>query len=160
MRITFLLIALAVSGLVSAQDDRDTTLPRCPVFITDTLTSNNFFLEHQPSTIRVYRVKGKLTIAIQQREQFFTLFFRDNKKLKDGEKYRIGVGGSRKVDLEAKYSFRSGGTASYVNVSNGVVEAIFDKEKDMWRVKVNGTLINLVERSVTHYRVRADFYIR
>ena len=155
----FLLMTIGFSSVVTAQEERDTTLKRCPVFITDTLTSNNFFLEHQPSTIKVYRVKGKLTIAIQQREQFFTLFFRD-KKLKDGEKYKIGVGSSRKVDVEAKYSFRSGGTASFVNVSNGTVETTFDKEKDMWRVKVNGMLINLVERNVTYYRVRADFTIR
>ena len=159
MRITFLVIAILASTVVSAQEDRDTTLTRCPVFITDTLTSNNFFLEHQPSTIRVYRVKGKLTIAIQQKEQFLTLFFHD-KKLKDGTKYNIGVGSGRKIDVEAKYSFRSGGTASYVNVSSGTIDATFDKEKDMWRVKVNGILINLVERNVTHYRVRCDIFIR
>jgi hypothetical protein len=159
MRITFLAIAFLFSTVVFGQQERDTTLPRCPVFITDTLTSNNFFLEHQPSTIRVYRVKGKLTIAIQQREQFLTLFFHD-KKFKDGSKYKIGVGGGSKVDVEAKYSFRSGGTASYVNISSGVIESIFDKEKNMWRVKINGTLINMVERNVTYYRVRADFFIR
>lgn len=159
MRILFLSFLCLFSFLAGAQEERDTSLSRCPVFITDTLTSNNFFLEHQPSTVKVYRVKGKLTIAIQQRDQFFTLFFKD-KKLKNGETYRIGVGGSKKVGVEAKYSFRSGGTASYVNVSGGTVETVFDKEKELWRIKVNGTLINLVERSRTYYRVRADFYIR
>lgn len=159
MRNTSLIIGLLISSLLSAQEERDTTLPRCPIFITDTLTSNNFFLEHQPSIVKVYRTKGKLTVAIQQKEQFFTLFFHD-KKLKDGSKYTIGVGSSGKIDLEAKYSFRSGGTASYVNVSRGTVDATYDKEKDLWRLKVNGTLINNVERSSTHYRVKADFYIR
>ena len=159
MRIKLLFIAIVISSAAFGQQERDTTLPRCPVFITDTLSSNNFFLEHQPSTIRVYRVKGKLTIAIQQREQFVTLFFHD-KKFKDGSKYKIGVGGGSKVDVEAKYSFRSGGTASYVNISSGTIETTFDKEKDLWRVKINGTLINMVERNVTYYRVRSDFFIR
>ncbi|HEX7845864.1 MAG TPA: hypothetical protein VF476_08710 [Chitinophagaceae bacterium] len=161
MRTSFLVIALLFSLFASAQEERDTTLPRCPVFITDTLTSNNFFLEHQPSTVRVSRSKGDLIIAIQQRDQFFTMFFKD-KRLKDKEKYKIGVGSSKKFDLEAKYSFRSGGAgkASYVNLSSGTVEATFDEAKDLWRIKVNGMLANLVERNVTYYRVKADFYIR
>lgn len=159
MRISFLVIGIIISLAASSQEERDSTISRCPIFITDTATSNNFFLEHQPSTIKVYRVKGKLTIAIQQREQFFTLFFND-KKLKDGTKYKITVGSDRKAHVEAKYSFRSGGTASYVNVSNGTVETVYDKEKDHWRIKVNGMLINLVERNITYYRVRADFFIR
>ncbi len=140
------------------QQERDTTLNRCPVYITDTLTSNNFFLEHQPSTIRVYRAKGALVIMVEQRDQFFSLFFKD-KKLKNGT-YRIGTRSGRKVDVTAKYSFRSGGTASYVNVASGQVETVFDKEKDLWHVKVAGTMPNLVGRSVTYFRVRADFFIR
>jgi len=159
MRISFLVIGIVISLAGAAQEERDSTISRCPIFITDTATSNNFFLEHQPSTIKVYRVKGKLTIAIQQREQFFTLFFND-KKLKDGTKYKIAVGSDKKTHVEAKYSFRSGGTASYVNVSNGTVETVYDKEKKYWRIKVNGMLITLFERNITYYRVRADFYVR
>ncbi len=159
MRASLLFIALFITLAVSAQDERDTTLNRCPVFITDTLTSNNFFLERQPSTIKVTRVRGKLIITIQQRDQFFTIYFND-KKLKNGSKYKIVVGGDRKSEVEAKYSFRSGGTASYVNVSSGTIEATYDKVTDLWRLKLNGMLINMVERSVTYYRARADFYIR
>lgn len=159
MQIRFLVILLLVSFAATSQVDRDTTVPRCPVFITDTLTSNNFFLEQQPATIRVYRTKGDLVIAIQQREQFFTLFFND-KRLKDGTIYKIAVGSDRKTHVEAKYSFRSGGTASYVNISSGTVEVRFDKEKDLWNIKLNGMLRNLVERNITYYKVRTNFFIR
>jgi len=50
-------------------------LSRCPVFITDTVSVNNFFIEARPATLKVYRVRGDLTIVIEQREQFFSLFF-------------------------------------------------------------------------------------
>jgi hypothetical protein len=149
---------MAISLIINAQEERDTLLSRCPVYITDTVTSNNFFLEFQPSTIKVYRVKGDLTIAVQQRDQFFTLFFND-KKLKN-EKYKIIKGANNNSEVAAKYSFRSGQQVSYVDVSRGTVESSFDKEKDMWHLKVNGMIANLVERNVTWYRVRADLYIR
>jgi hypothetical protein len=149
---------MAVSLTVSAQEERDTLLTRCPIYITDTVSSNNFFLEFQPSIIKVYRVKGDLTIAIQQRDQFFTLFFND-KKLKN-EKYKIVKGANKNDEVAAKYSFRSGQQVSYVDVSKGTIESSFDKEKDLWHLKVNGMIANLVERNVTWYRVRADLYIK
>ncbi len=158
MRIYFLVIVMLCSLSISAQEERDTILKRCPVYITDTVSSNNFFLEFQPSTIKVYRGKGKLAIEIKQRDQYFTMFFRD-KKL-DNTKYKIRVGARDNDEVEAKYSFRSGQQVSYVDVSSGTVETSFDKEKDLWHVKVNGLLKNLVERSITYYKVRADFYIR
>ena len=158
MRIFFLFLSMAISVIINAQEERDTLLSRCPVYITDTVTSNNFFLEFQPSTVKVYRVKGDLTIAVQQRDQFFTLFFND-KKLKN-EKYKIIKGANNNSEVSAKYSFRSGQQVSYVDVSRGTVESSFDKEKDMWHLKVNGMIANLVERNVTWYRVRADLYIR
>jgi hypothetical protein len=158
MRIFFLFLSMVISITVSAQEERDTSLSRCPIYITDTVSANNFFLEFQPSTIKVYRVKGDLTIAIQQRDQFFTLFFND-KKLKN-DKYKIIKGARSNDEVAAKYSFRSGQQVSYVDVSKGTVESSFDKEKDMWHLKVNGMIANLVERSVTWYRVRADLYIR
>jgi hypothetical protein len=158
MRIFFLFLVMAVSLTVSAQEERDTLLTRCPIYITDTVSSNNFFLEFQPSIIKVYRVKGDLTIAIQQRDQFFTLFFND-KKLKN-EKYKIVKGANKNDEVAAKYSFRSGQQVSYVDVSKGTIESSFDKEKDLWHLKVNGMIANLVERNVTWYRVRADLYIK
>ena len=67
------------SLVISAQEERDTALSRCPIYITDTVSSNNFFLEFQPSTLKVYRTKGDLTIVIQQRDQFFTILFNEKK---------------------------------------------------------------------------------
>jgi hypothetical protein len=158
MRIFFLFLCMVISVIVSAQEERDTLLNRCPIYITDTVSSNNFFLEFQPSIIKVYRVKGDLTISIQQRDQLFTLFFND-KKLKN-EKYRIIKGANNNDEVAAKYSFRSGQQVSYVDVAKGIIESSFDKEKDMWHLKVSGMIANLVERNVTWYRVKADFYIR
>jgi hypothetical protein len=158
MRTLFLIIITTVSLTAFAQQERDTVLTRCPVFITDTVSSNNFFLEFQPSTIKVYRTKGNLTIRIQQKDQFFTIFFQV-KKLKN-TKYKLVFGANNRNEAEAKYSFRSGSTASYVDVSSGTIESVFDKEKTLWHIKLNGMLANLVERSVTYYKVRADFYIR
>jgi hypothetical protein len=156
MRVIFMVMLMFFSGTVLAQLERDTLLKRCPVYITDTITSNNFFLEFQPSTLKVDRVRGNLTIVLQQRDQYFSLFFHDN-KLKNS-KYTILRGSSGKTNVEAKYSFRAGEQVSFVDVRSGTVEAIFDPEKGLWHLKVSGTIANLVERTVTYYRVRAEFY--
>jgi C-terminal processing protease CtpA/Prc len=158
MRTLFLVIIASFSLPIYAQQERDTVLSRCPVFITDTVSSNNFFLEFQQATVKVYRAKGNLTIRIQQKDQFFTIFF-NTKKLKS-TKYKIVFGANNRDEVEAKYSFRSGVSASYVDVSSGTIESLFDKEKDLWHIKLNGMLANLVDRSVTYYRVKADFYIK
>lgn len=158
MRSFILSLLIFFSLSVSAQLERDTLLSRCPVFITDTVTANNFFIEARSATLRVKRVRGDLTIIIEQKDQFFTMFFRD-KKLKIG-KYKINLNPDGRSELAAKYSFRSGEQVSYVNVSNGMVDVSYDKEKKWWRLKVNGLIANLVERSVTYYKVKADFTIR
>lgn len=156
---TFILSLLVISSLtVSAQQERDTIYRRCPLYITDTVSSNNFFIEGLPATITVDRVKGDLKIIIKQKDQFFTMFFRD-KRLKN-TKYKFSVSPDGGNELIAKYSFRSGDQVSYVNVSSGTIDVTFDKEKKLWRLKVNGMIANLVERAVTYYRVRTDFYIR
>jgi hypothetical protein len=157
MKFFSLIVFLGFSLGVAAQQERDTVLTRCPVFITDTVSANNFFLEFQPSTLKVYRNKGKLTVQVQQKDQFFTVFFRD-KKLKTN-KYKIAVNADSKNEVEAKYSFRSGSSASFVDLSSGTIESTYDKEKQLWHIRVRGMLANLVERSVTYYRVRADFFI-
>ncbi len=158
MRIGFLVIVVLFAITASAQEEGDTSLRRCPVFITDTVSANNFFLEGLSCTIKVYRVKGNLTVVIQQRDQYFSLFF-NIKNLKN-TKYKIKVGANNHNEVAVKYSFRSGEQVSYVNVSSGTVETSFDKAKDHWLLKVNGMLANLVERSVTYYRVRSEFYIK
>lgn len=157
MRLSILGLLMLITAVAHAQEEGDTLYRRCPVFVIDTLTSNNFFLESFPANVRVYRVSGDLTIAIEQREQFFTFFFGD-KKLKPGT-YKISST-PRNKDVVAKYSFRSGEQVSYVNVSNGTIDCSFDKEKDLWFLKVNGMIANMVGRSITYYKVKADFYIK
>ncbi len=158
MRTILAVVFACVSLVVAGQEEKDSVLSRCPVFITDTVSANNFFLELQPATVKVYRDHGKLRVQVQQRDQFFTVFFRD-KKLKS-TKYKITSDADNKDEVEAKYSFRSGGSASFVALSSGVVESVFDESKDLWKIKINGMLTNMVERGVTYYKVRAEFYIR
>ena len=158
MRTTFLFITIFLISIgLSAQEERDTVLSRCPIYIIDTLTSNNFFLEYQPSTVTVTRARGKLSIVIQQKDQFFTLFFRD--KHLENNKYKIVVTDPSRNEVEAKYSFRSGGSASFVSVTKGIVESTFDKDKDLWHLKVNGLLANMSGTSVSYYKVKADFFV-
>ena len=158
MRILFLAGLITLSTLVSAQAERDTVLSRCPVSITDTVSMNNFFIEARPATLKVYRVKGKLTVMVEQKDQFFTLFFHD-KKLKNTV-YKIEPGSRGKNEVESTYSFRSGGQPAYIVLSKGTVDAQYDKEKKFWVLKVNGLIANMVERSVTYYKVKADLLIR
>ena len=155
--LTTLCIVLCAT-IVQAQEERDTVLPRCPVFITDTVSVNNFFLEFQPSTVKVQRNRGRLIVVVEQRDQYFTLFFRD-KKLRT-TRYRIVTDPDNKSEVAAKYSFRSGESASYVDVSSGAVDVNFDKEKNFWRVKVNGMMANIAARSVTYYKVKAELLLK
>ena len=158
MRIGFIICLFTICLQGFSQVERDTVLSRCPVFITDTVTSNNFFIEARPCTLKVFRVKGDLTVVVEQKDQYLTFLFGD-RKLKAG-KYKINTRPSGRSELAVKYSFRSGDQVSYVDVSNGTIEVTFDKEKQTWRLKVSGMIANLVERTITYYRVRADFSIK
>jgi hypothetical protein len=156
MRTLILFLLTIISIHASSQQEKDTVYKRCPVFITDTVSSNNFFIEGLPATIRVERDRGEVKIVIQQKDQFFTIFFRD-RKIKTGKyKLKTNPGGR---DAAAKYSFRSGDQVSYVNVSSGLIEVSYDKMTKLWNLKVSGMIANMVERSVTYYKVRSDFYI-
>lgn len=158
MRLHFLLLALIFSLPVFSQVERDTVLKRCPIAITDTVSSNNFFIEAMPATLKVYRVKGKLTIQVQQKDQFFTLFFH-SKKLKNGN-YDIAIGSRGGSEVEATYSFKGGEQVSYINVSGGKLEVSQDKVTKIWKVRVLGMIANMVERNVTYYRAKGDLYVR
>ncbi len=157
MRFLFLLLFVLSGFTLPAQVERDTTLNRCPVFITDTVSSNNFFIEARPCMIRVYRVRGDLTIVLEQKDQFLTIFFRE-KKIRS-TRYNIFTRPEGRNEISVKYSFRSGDQVSYVDVSKGTVETSYDTEKKAWKIKVNGMIANLVDRTVTYYKVRADFNI-
>jgi hypothetical protein len=156
MRIGLIILALLFTLAASAQQESDSTLRRCPVFITDTVSSNNFFIEGQSCVLKVYRVKGDLTVEVRQKEQYLTFFFH-SKRLKAG-KYKIKIGAKSNDEVETRYSFRSGTQVSYVDVSSGNIEVTYDKDKKLWHMKVNGMLANIVERSVTYYKVRTDLF--
>ena len=157
MRSFILFLFILFSLCASAQEERDTVLKRCPVFILDTVTNNNFFIEARPVTLKVYRVKGDLTVVVEQKEQMFTMFF-GTKRLKSG-RYKISTT-PNKNEILAKYSFHAGDQVSYVNVSSGTVEVSFDDEKERWMLKVNGLIANYVERSVSYYKVRGTLAIK
>ena len=148
---------MAISLSAAAQKDKTTVLEICPVFITDTVSSNNFFIEFQPSTIKVYRSKGGLVVRIEQKEQFFTLLF--NKNNLKNSKYKVDSYANSKKEVAAKYSFRIGSQVSYVNMTSGAVETNFNKETSLWHIKVNGLLSNYIGPSVTYFKVKAEFYI-
>jgi hypothetical protein len=157
MRTLILFIFTILSLSAFSQEERDTIYKRCPLYITDTVSANNYFIEGLPATIKVERDRGQVKIIIRQKDQYFTMYFYD-RKLKNG-KYKIKVNPSGK-DAAAKYSFRSGDQVSYVNVSSGTIETSFDKVTELWKVKVAGMIANMVERSVSYYKVRTEFYIR
>ncbi len=157
MRQVFLLLLLVCSVSGRAQSDRDTTLPLCPVFITDTTSVNNFFIEARPVLMKVYRVRGKLTVRVEQKDQFFTLYFHE-KKLRNTT-YKIQAGSTGKNEVEAAYSFRSGDQSSYISVSKGSIECFFDNEKQSWQLTISGLIVNQVERMVTHYRVKGKIVV-
>lgn len=158
MRLFFLSLVMMFSLSVTAQIERDTTLSRCPVFIIDTVSGNNYFNEARSAILKVYRVKGDLVIAIEQKDQTFTLFFKD-KRLKFS-KYKIQTNPDSRNEIAAKYSFRIGDQVSYLNVSSGTVEVLYDKVKEQWGLKLNGLLANYLERSVSYYKVKANFVVK
>lgn len=153
-----LLVGICFSVAGNAQVSRDTVLSRCPVYITDTVSVNNFFIEARPSTLKVYRVRGDLTIVLEQRDQFFSLFFHE-KRLRNTT-YTIEPGSKGRGEIEVAYSFKSGDQVAFIEVSSGKVESTFDKEKKMWKVKVNGLITNMSDRTLSYYRARAEFWLK
>lgn len=157
MRLSLSLILFLYATIIRGQSEHDSLLLQCPVYITDTVSANNFFIAARPSQLKVYRVKGKLTIRVEQKDQFFTLYFHD-KNLRNTT-YKIVPGSRGKTEVEAAYSFRSGEQSSFISVSRGQVITYFDPEKKQWQLRVAGLIINQVERSATHYRVNAELWI-
>ena len=154
--ILFFVLFVCISA--KAQEEGDTLYSRCPVSVTDTSGYNNYFTSHQSATVKVEHINKNLVITIQQRDQFFTLFFRQ-KKLTD-RKYNIVQGADDKDELDAKYSFRSGGRASYINSTSGTVDVSFNEDKNLWELKINGLLKNLIERTIAVYKVKGEFSIK
>lgn len=153
-----LIVSVSMNSFASGQVERDTVLTRCPVYITDTVTSNNFFINARPATLKVYRVKGDLTIVIEQREQYFSMFFHERKLRNTTYDIKPATGG--RGNVEVTYSFKSGDQVAYINVSQGTLQATFDKEKMMWKINVNGLIANLTDRTVSYYRAKAEFWVK
>ncbi|HVT84923.1 MAG TPA: hypothetical protein VHD35_06955 [Chitinophagaceae bacterium] len=154
--LTTLIVLLSIA--VAAQRDGDTVLKHCPVFITDTSGYNNYFIEALPATITVDKSKGILSVVISQKDQYLSLFF--GKKRLENKKYRIESNADSKSEVAVKYSFRSDGQVSYVTVTSGTVDCSFNKETQLWNLKVDGILSNYVGRSVSYFKVKANLYIR
>ena len=144
----------------SAQTARDTVLSRCPVFITDTASNNNFFLQARPVTLKVYRVKGDLTIVFEQKDQLFSMFFHTRRLSTRNDVFKIEPGSRGSGDVEATYSFKSGDQVAYINVSKGKLETTYDKITKLWHVKVNGWISNMVGTGVSYYKVATEFSIQ
>ena len=158
MRIPFLYISMILSLHCFSQREKDSIYTTCPVAITDTLTGNNYFIERQPAKVKTYRNKGDFTIVIEQKNQFFTMFFH-TKHLSSKGRYDIEVGEAGRNDVTAKYSFRSGESVAFIDVSSGKVETSYDKTSKLWHIKVNGLVANMGETKVTYFKAKADFYI-
>jgi hypothetical protein len=158
MKQFILFFILFVSISAKAQEEGDTLYSRCPIAVTDTSGYNNYFTSHQNAVVKVERINKNLVITIQQRDQFFTLFFKQ-KKLTE-RKYNIVQGADDKDELDAKYSFRSGGRASYINATSGTVDVSFNEDTGLWGLKINGLLKNLIERTIAVYKVKGEISIK
>lgn len=161
MKIIFFIAILFVSSSAFAQHEGDSVYKRCPVAIKDTLTGNNYFIEHQPATVKTYRNKGNYTIVIEQKNQFFTMFFRVRGfSTKKKSKYSFSPDANNNDEVSGKYSFRSGESVAFIDVSSGKVEIAYDKATKLWRIKVTGLIANMGDTRVTYFKATADFYIR
>jgi len=158
MKYLLVIVSFLIPSMLHAQLSRDTTLGRCPVFITDTVSQNNYFIEARPAILKVYRVKGDLTVVVEQREQYLSLFFHE-KSLRNTT-YDIEPGSKSRGEVEATYSFKSGDQVAYINLSDGKIQSVFDKEQKVWKLKITGTITNMTDRSLTYYKVKADLILK
>ncbi len=158
MRYLTIFFFLLASAGARAQASRDTVLSRCPVFITDTVSMNNYFLEARPATLKVYRVRGDLTVVVEQKDQMFSLFFHE-KRLRSTT-YDIEPGSKSRGEVESTYSFKSGDQVAYIVLSKGTVQSSYDKSKKLWTLKISGLLSNMSERNVSYYRVKAELVLK
>jgi hypothetical protein len=161
MKIIFFIAILFVSSSAFAQHEGDSVYKRCPVAIKDTVTGNNYFIEHQPATVKTSRNNGNYKIVIEQKNQFFTMFFRvrgfsTKKKIT----YHISTDANSNGELSAKYSFRSGESVAYLDVVSGKVETSYDKATKLWHLKVTGLIASMGDTRVTYFKATADFYIK
>lgn len=159
MRFIFLFAVILLSQKAFSQREGDTSYSKCPVSLTDTTTGNNYFIEHLPAKVKTYRNHGNFTVIIEQKSQFLTIFF-NTRKLSTKGKYSIAVAESGRSDVTAKYSFRSGESVAYLDVSSGKVETTYDKATKLWRILLVGLVANMGDTKVTYFKVKADLYLK
>jgi len=159
MKCLILFFMLFASSGLFAQRGGDSLYSRCPVGVLDTATGNNYFISHQPATVKAYRNHGDFVVVIEQRGQFFTMFFHV-RKLKTKGRYQISTDDGGRAEVTAKYSFRSGESVAFIDVSSGVVETTYDKITKLWHIVVNGLIANMGDTKVTYFKAKADFYIK
>ena len=157
----FLITVLLVSASAFSQHEGDSVYKRCPVSVKDTVTGNNYFIEHQSATVKTYRNKGKYTVVIEQKNQFFTMFFQDSRfSTKRKSTYHISTDANNNDELSAKYSFKSGNDVAYIDVSSGKAETTYDKVTKLWHIKLTGLIGNMGETRVTYFKAMVDLYVR
>src|SRR5690242_11589697 len=99
-RVILIISVILVSISVFAQKEMDTVVKRCPIYITDTSGYNNYFLEFQPATIHIDKAKGDLSVVVEQRDQFFSMFF--GKKHLENKVYKIKSSAKKNNEVAAK----------------------------------------------------------
>ncbi len=151
---SFLLISLASS----AQREGDTLYARCPVAVLDTATGNNYFIAHQSAKVKAYKAHGDFVVVVEQKGQFLTMYF--HSRFKNKKKYQISLDDGGRKDMSAKYSFRSGESVAFIDVSSGVAETTYDKTTKLWHVVLSGLIANMGDTRVTYFKAKADFYIK
>jgi len=149
---------LIVSFSARAQKDSDSLYRQCPVAILDTATGNDYFIAHQSATVKTYRSGGDIRIVIEQKNQFFSIFF-NTRKLKTKGRYTISVGALSRVQVRAKNAFGAGEGLAAIDVASGVAETSYDKATKLWRIKITGLIANLGDTRVSYFKAKADIYI-
>jgi hypothetical protein len=149
----FLLLASVAS---QGQKETDSTYSRCPVGVVDTATGNNYFILHQPAILKAYRAHGDFVVVVEQKNQFFTMYFH-SRNLRSKKKYSISIDGG---DLSVKYSFRSGESVAFIDVSSGTAITTYDKATKLWHIVVDGLIASMGDTRVSYFKAKGDFYIK
>ena len=152
--IVFSLLLISVSSY--AQREGDSLYARCPVAVLDTASGNNYFIMHQPATVKAYRAHGDFVIVVEQKNQFFTMYFH-SRNMRSKKKYSIEIDGG---DLSVKYSFRSGESVAFIDVSSGTAITTYDKTTKLWHVVVDGLIASMGDTRVSYFKAKADLYIK
>lgn len=154
-----ILLSLLFSSLASyAQREGDSLYSTCPVAVLDTVTGNNYFISHQPATVKAYKAHGDFVVVVEQKNQFLTMYF--HSRFKHKKKYQISLDDAGRKEMSAKYSFRSGESVAFIDVSSGVAETTYDKTTKLWHVVLTGLIANMGDTRVTYFKAKADFYIK